>query len=262
MRYLVGGTGKPLVLVHGIAASSFSFRLNWAELTRRFRVFVPDLINLQRTFPAVPLDCSLRGNALRMRDFLDDASLQKAAILGSSHGGAVSMELAGFAPERFERMILVSPANPFARRYHRILDFYLTTIGGIFVRLVRFMPGRAWSYGIGRMYGDPNRMVAGTGLGYARAMRPRGTTRQILDSLKTFADDVENLRPKLPAIAKIPTLIVWGDRDPVVEVQSGYELQKELGAELAVMHDVGHLPYEESPEEFNRIVIEWLEKTS
>jgi pimeloyl-ACP methyl ester carboxylesterase len=171
------------------------------------------------------------------------------------------MELASIAPERLNRMILVSPANPFARRYHTILRFYLSAVGRFVVRVVPFMPGRAWDYGIGRMYAHPKMMAAGTGLGYARALRPRGATRQILCSLKTFAQDVEDLRTKLTSIARIPTMIVWGDRDPVVELQSGYLLQRELGAEMAIMSDVGHMPYEESPEEFNKIVIEWLKKT-
>jgi pimeloyl-ACP methyl ester carboxylesterase len=260
MRYLVGGTGRPLVLVHGIAASSFSFRFNCEELTRHFRVFVPDLIAV-RPDQAKALDCSLRAHALRVRDFLDQAGIKKTDILATSHGGAVIMELASIAPERLNRMILVSPANPFARRYHTILRFYLSAVGRFVVRVVPFMPGRAWDYGIGRMYAHPKMMAAGTGLGYARALRPRGATRQILCSLKTFAQDVEDLRTKLTSIARIPTMIVWGDRDPVVELQSGYLLQRELGAEMAIMSDVGHMPYEESPEEFNKIVIEWLKKT-
>ena len=259
MRYQVGGSGRPLILLHGIAASSFSFRLNCAELTRRFRVFVPDLINLVPV-NGVSKDYSIPGNAQRVLEFLDQLGLQKADILGTSHGGAVIMELASFAPQRFQRMILVAPANPFAKRYHGTLRFYLSPVGRIFVHLVPYMPGRAWDYGIGRMYADPREMVAGTGLGYARSLRPRGATTRILSSLATFVEDVERLRPKLQAIAQIPTLIIWGDRDPVVEMKSGFELQHQLRAEMVLMKNVGHMPYEERPEEFNRIVIEWLER--
>lgn len=164
------------------------------------------------------------------------------------------MELATLAPERFRRMILVSPANPFARRYHPLLRFYLTTLGGFFLRAVPFMPARVWDYGIGRMYANPKSMTAGTGLGYARPLRSRGAMPYIRSCIQTFAEDVEALRPKLPQLSKIPTLIIWGDRDPVVEVESGYKLQQALGAKLEIMPGIGHLPYEESPEEFNRIV--------
>ena len=47
VRYLVGGRGRPLLLLHGIAASSFSFRFNCPELMREFCVFVPDLMNVE-----------------------------------------------------------------------------------------------------------------------------------------------------------------------------------------------------------------------
>lgn len=253
MRYLAGGSGRPLLLVHGIAASSFSYRLNWAELMDHFRVFIPDLMSVGSSRTS-GLDCSLRGNALRLREFLDEVGIERTDTVGSSYGGAVVMELAALAPERFAHMILVSPANPFASRYHRVLRFYLSGLGGIFVRLAPFMPAPAWDYGIGRMYANPKCMVAGTGLGYARALRARGVIRRIRSCLKTFAQDVEELQPKLTAMANIPTLIIWGDRDPVVELPSGYRLQKELRAEMVVMPGIGHLPYEESPEEFNRIV--------
>jgi pimeloyl-ACP methyl ester carboxylesterase len=246
------------VLVHGIAASSFSFRLSCAALMREFRVFAPDLINVGYSDRIAGLDASLRGNALRILEFLDRMDLPKADILGSSHGGSVVMEMAAIAPQRFRRMILVSPANPFAAQYGRILKFYLSQAGAAFMRVVPFMPGRLWDYGIGRMYADPTRMVAGTGIGYARPLRVRGTIRHILGCLKTFAADIEALRAKLPEMARVPTLLIWGDRDPVVEIESGLRLRDALGAEMTVIPGVGHLPYEETPEEFNRIVLGFL----
>lgn len=168
------------------------------------------------------------------------------------------MELASLAPERFRRMILVSPANPFANRYDRVLKFYLGTLGTIFTRLASFAPARLWDYGIGRMYADPTRMVAGTGIGYARPLRTPGTMTYLLSCLKTFTEDIEALRPKLPQIAKIPTGIIWGDHDPVVELQSAYPLQNALASDLIVLPGVGHLPYEESPTDFNRALLDYL----
>jgi pimeloyl-ACP methyl ester carboxylesterase len=259
LRYLVGGRGPSLVLVHGIAASSFSFRLNCAELTEHFRLFVPDLMNVGYSDRIPGLDGSLHANATRLLEFLDQAGIETADVLGSSHGGAVVMELAALAPERFRRVILVSPANPFANRYDAVLKFYLGTAGTIFMRLVPFLPGRFWDYGIGRMYADPRRMPKGTGIGHARPLRIRGTVGYILDSLRTFAADIEGLRPKLPAISKIPTVLIWGDRDPVVEIQSAYQLQKAIEAELIVLPGLGHLPYEESPAEFNRVLLDYLQ---
>lgn len=258
LRYLVGGRGRALVLIHGIAASSFSFRFNCEELMREFRVFVPDLMNVGYSERISGLDGSLAATAQRLAEFMDCAGLKRANILGSSHGGAVVLKLASLLPERFERLLLVSPANPFARQYQTVVRFYLSPIGRAFMRLAPFAPGRIWNYGIGRMYADPSSMPAGTGIGYARPLRFKGTMRYLLSCLETLNKDIEGLRNQLTSVAKIPTLLIWGDRDPVVEVQSGYQLQEALGAEMVVMKGIGHLPYEEAPQEFNRILLDYL----
>lgn len=260
MRYLAGGSGPPLVLVHGVAASSFSWRLNFAELARHFRVYVPDLANLGYSVRVRGLDASLNATAHRLIQFMDIAGLASADTVGSSYGGSVLMQMAASAPHRFRRMVLISPANPFAGQYEPVLKFYLSLAGGMFMRCIPFLPARAWEYGIGRMYADPARMAAGTGIGYARPLRLRGTVKYILAILKTLANDIEALREKLPAISTVPTLLIWGDCDPVVELSSGLKLKQALGAEIAVLEGVGHLPYEEAPEEFNRVLTEYLNR--
>ena len=262
LRYLVGGNGRPLLLVHGIAASSFSFRFNCAQLMREFQVFVPDLMNVGYSERIAGLDGSLSATAARLAEFLENVGLEKADILGSSHGGAVVLKLATLVPERFERLLLVSPANPFARQYLPVVRFYLSAIGRMFIRLAPFTPGRVWDYGIGRMYANPRGMAAGTGIGYARPLRVKGTMQYLLSSLRTFNEDVEGLRDQLATIAKIPTLLIWGDRDPVVEIQSGHQLKRALGADMVVMPGIGHLPYEEAPQEFNRVVLDYLRANS
>ena len=258
LRYLVGGSGPPLVLVHGIAASSFSFRFNCTELMREFQVFVPDLMHLEDRPSMAHLDGSLRATSARLAEFFADVGVERANVLGSSHGGSVVMKLAAANPEAFARVVLVSPANPFARHYRAVVSFYLSRLGRVFVRLAPLVAGRVWDFGIGRMYADPRGMAPGTGIGYARPLRRKGTTHYLLSCLETFNDDIESLRDELPVIASVPTLLIWGDRDPVVEVESGYHLRDALSADMVVMRGIGHLPYEESPQEFNRIVLEYL----
>ncbi len=162
------------------------------------------------------------------------------------------------APQRIQRLILVSPANPFARGYQRVVKFYLSKPGGIFTRLAPFAPVPLWEYAMRRMCGRASRLHPDIGVGYRQPLRERGMTSHIRSSLQTFIAEIEALQPKLPHIRKIPTLLVWGDHDPVVELDSGRQLQQALGAEMVVMPGIGHLPYEEAPDAFSRIVLEFL----
>ena len=241
----------PLVLLHGIVASSFSFRFTFGELGCHFRVFAPDL-------RIVGLNGGLATTASHTLKLLDHAGIDRADILGSSYGGSVAMELAAHASDRLRRMILVSPANPFAEHYKRIVRFYLSPLGGVFVRMAPRAPVRLWDYGIGRMCGSRASLAAGTGAGYQQPLRAVGATEHIRSTLKTFRMDIAALLPKLSEIARIPSLLIWGDRDPVVELESGHQLQQALRSRMAIMQGVGHLPYEENPAEFNRIVLDFL----
>ena len=251
LRYLVQGSGAPLVLLHGIVASSFSFRLISPQLSRDFRLYLPDM-------RVAAADGSLRATASRILHLLDREGIQSADVLGSSHGGAVAMQLAAIAPERVQRLILVSPANPFARGFHRVVKFYLSTPGGIFIRLAPFAPVPLWEYAIRRMCGEISDLPPDIGHGYRQPLREAGMTAHIRSSLQTLITDTEALRDRLSDLSGIPTLLIWGDRDPVVEINSGRQLQQALGAEMAIMSGVGHLPYEESPEEFSQIVLGFL----
>lgn len=245
------GSGVPLVLLHGIVASSFSFRLIAPELSRKFRLYLPDL-------RVAGADASLKATASRILQLLDHVEVDSVNLLGSSHGGAVAMELSAMAPQRVQRLILVSPANPFARGYHRIVRFYLSRPGGMFIRLAPFAPVLIWEYAMRRMCGRASRLATDIGVGYREPLRQSGMTAHIRSSLQTFISEIEALREKLPELSKIPTLLIWGDRDPVVEFDSAGQLQQALGAEMVVMPGVGHLPYEEAPQEFSRIVLKYL----
>ena len=168
------------------------------------------------------------------------------------------MELSAMAPQRVQRLILVSPANPFARGYRRIVKFYLSRPGGMFIRFAPFAPVPIWEYAMRRMCGRGCRLATDIAVGYRQPLRQSGMTAYIRSSLQSFISEIEALREKLPKLSKIPTLLIWGDRDPVVELDSATQLQKALGAEMIVMPGVGHLPYEEAPEEFSRIVLRYL----
>src|SRR5579863_2820631 len=114
LRFLHGGAGPPLLLVHGLLGYSFSWRLNLAALAPRATVFAPDLLGTGFSERVPGMDCSFSAIAGRLRRFLAGQGIERFDLLGNSHGGAVSMMLAAEATSSVRRLILVDTAHPWS----------------------------------------------------------------------------------------------------------------------------------------------------
>lgn len=66
----------------------------------------------------------------------------------------------------------------------------------------------------------------------------------------------------LREIANVPTLLVWGSKDGVVDPESAKALKRAMpGARVVMIEGAGHLPYEECPEQFSQILLDFLHST-
>jgi pimeloyl-ACP methyl ester carboxylesterase len=77
--------------------------------------------------------------------------------------------------------------------------------------------------------------------------------------VRSWMMDLQRIETALPLVKSLPALLLWGDRDLAVDPASAEELHRRWDNSTVVMMDgVGHIPYEEMPEEFNRIVLDFL----
>ena len=106
-RYLKAGTGKPLLLVHGLLGYSFSWRFCIPALAEHATVHAIDLLGTGFSDRPAKLDCSFKASARRVVQFMDKTGLGSCDLLGTSHGGAVAMLAASLAPDRIRTLILV-----------------------------------------------------------------------------------------------------------------------------------------------------------
>jgi pimeloyl-ACP methyl ester carboxylesterase len=259
MRYLRAGSGPPLILVHGLMGHSFSWRLAMPVFARNFTVYAVDMLGAGYSDRPSRLDHSLRANAQRLLDFLDAAAVDSCRLLGSSRGGGIVMRAAALAPERVERMVLVSPVNAWSAHGRRLAPVLShTLVAPVFLRLAPrakiFYP---WV--LRRLYGNPQRILPGTLEGYAAPYaQPRSFDHEI-GALSSWNHDLDELSMSLPRVAHIPTLLLWGSLDAAVSPASAEPLRRNFQhCRFVMMEGVGHVPYEEVPDEFNRIVNEFL----
>lgn len=275
MRYLrvgpaqvSGGLRPPLLLIHGFMGYSFSWRHNFRELSRERVVYAVDLLGVGHSDrpPRGSVDFSLPAIADRMLGWIESMGLRGVDILGTSHGGGVAMFMAAHDARRatglVNRLILVAPANPFSTAGKKRIWIFNTSFGAWILRKTSGGTGGVNAWALGRMYGDPTKISDETRVGYNGPMQIPGTLDYALEVIGHWTRDMKSLSKAIGDI-RVPTLLLWGDSDKAVPAPSAYKLHASLPeSNLVVLPDVGHLPYEESPEEFNRIVLGFLQGSS
>jgi pimeloyl-ACP methyl ester carboxylesterase len=259
VRYLKCGSGPPLVLVHGLLGSSFCWRFNLEALGAVRTVFAPDMPGLGHSGRIAEHECSLRTNAERLLNFMRACGLERADLLGNSHGGAIVMMMAALAPAAVERMILVAPVHPWMRERRFLLATLASAPGRLLMRAIAPQLGTLHSYFLRRMYGDPSRITPGTLEGYSAPIRIPGTIEHLLAEVRCWTKDLEQLQLLLPRLHFVPTLLVWGSMDGAIKSQTAGKLAELFeSCRLEIIPTAGHLPFEELPDEFNRRVLSFL----
>ena len=260
MRYLREGSGRPLLLLHGLLGYSFSWRYVIPALAPYADVHAVDMLGVGFSDRPPNLDCCLRGSAERLIRFLDAVGITSCDLLGTSYGGAVSMMAASLAPDRIHRLMLVAPVNPWSSFGKKMAEFL--TSGAVSPVFLGIAPYLTFTHGyfLRRLYGDVRRIRSGTLAGYSAPFALPGTFHHELSVLRTWKRDLDELQSVLPLISHITTLILWGSLDNAVDPRSAEMLCGQFEkCRLMMLSGVGHLPYEEAPDQFNEAVIQFLQ---
>lgn len=266
MRYLRAGSGRPLILLHGLMGYSFSWRFTMPALADLRTCYAPDMLGAG--FSDRPqVDHSMRATAQRLLKFAEGLRLESFDLLGTSRGGAVAMCAAAECLQRgnprIRSLILVAPVNPYSAHGRWLAPFAGSSFGGAMVRAVMKWFPSLYPYWHGRMFADPRRIPADSLEGYKAPLALPGLFEHALSIVRTWSADLRELEEFLPKLGSIPTLLMWGSSDPAVYFSSMELLARSFPqAEKVVFPGVGHLPYEECPEEFNRALAEFLRKGS
>ena len=264
MRYLRAGSGPPLILLHGLLGYSFSWRYTIPALAPYATVYAPDMLGAGFSDRPAGLDHSMRGTARRVLRFIERLGVSSCDLLGTSHGGAVAMMAAaecraGNFNLRVRRLVLVAPVNPYSTHGQRLGPFVGSNFGASLFRFGAERMKFLYPYWHARMYGDRDGIPADALAGYLAPLTKPGLFEHALRIMRTWAKDLRELEKALPSLAEFPTLLMWGSKDPAVYASSAAPLAKYFpNSNLIVFPGVGHLPYEECPDEFNRALIEFL----
>lgn len=259
LHYHRAGSGRPLLLVHGLVGSARNWRKNIGFLAQHANVYAVDLLNMGESDRIAGRDAGLEATADLIARCMDALGLERADIAGHSHGGAISMMLAARHPDRVRSLILFAPANPYCDLGKHLIAFYQTGFGKWFARQIPWLPRRLKATALSRMYGNPARVSSDALDGYVEGLGVPGTIDHVLSIVRGWSSDMLTLAEVLSELAEKPTLLIWGDRDRAVGLRSAQSLQRVLRqSRLLVLPGVGHIPFEEMPEACNGAMSEWL----
>jgi pimeloyl-ACP methyl ester carboxylesterase len=247
LRYLVGGEGPPLLLVHGFAGAASNFAVLAPLLARRRRVIVPELPGHGGSAPlhAAP---NLAVYADRVAAVAAREGVDSAAVLGHSLGGVVALRLAVRRPELVRALVLASAAG--ISTASRVAQVFLETASLL-------KPGRRIAAFRSRIARSPRlRALAFDGLSTSDgAALSEEATLGFLSGSRRYTDIAsagralarEDVRLDLERVT-CPTLVLWGARDKQVAIDDGFEYARRLRAPLRVIADCGHLLVGERPD--------------
>jgi pimeloyl-ACP methyl ester carboxylesterase len=227
-------------------------------------VYAPDLMGAGFSDRPAGIDHSTRGTAKRLLRFIEHLGISSFDLLGTSRGGAVAMMaaaecLSGNIKLHLRRLVLVAPVNPFSAHGQRLAPFFGSPFGAALFKQFIVRTPFSYPYWHMRLYGDRSRIPPEALEGYKAPLAKPGLFEHALSIARTWTQDLRELEAALPKLASIPTLLIWGSKDPAVYASSAAPLAKYFqGSKSIIFPGIGHLPYEECPEEFNEALIEFL----
>jgi pimeloyl-ACP methyl ester carboxylesterase len=245
------GTGDALLLIHGMAGSSATWRAVIPALSKKYRVLAPDLQGHgESTKPRG--DYSLGAFAASLRDMLDELGISRATVIGQSLGGGVAMQFAYQHREYCERLVLIGSGGlgPDLNWMLRFLsapgaELLLPVVAPRSVLNVGNKL-RSWFTSAGVHAPRAGEMWSA----YSSLADPQ--TRQAF--LRTLRSVVDYRGQAVSALGKIhvsrglPTLLIWGDQDSIIPVAHGRAAHDAVpGSRLEVLPGVGHFPHVEAP---------------
>ena len=265
-RYRMAGSGSLVVLLHGIAGSSATWSNVIPRLSKHHRVIAPDLLGHGESAKPRLGDYSLGAYANLIRDLLEALEEPRGTIVGHSLGGGVALQFAYQFPERCERLVLVSSGG-LGREVHPLLR--AAALPGAELVLPWLAAGAA--RGIGTMVKAMERLGfrASADLGETWrsfiSLEEPTTRRAFLHTARSIIDlggQRVSATDKLYLAKGLPTLIVWGERDPLIPMRHAVRTHELMsGSRLEIFPGAGHYPYLDDPERFAAILLDFIRTT-
>jgi abhydrolase domain-containing protein 6 len=253
--YAEGGTGDPIVMLHGFGGS----KNDWAQFAKYFtsdyRVILPDLPGFGDSTKLEKGELGIMFQVEKVHEFARALQLEKIHLVGHSMGGNIAGNFAGTYPKMVKSLALIDAArvitpekSEFDLLMEKGVNPYMIKNVKDFDTFMEFL-----------CYKPPQ----------IPSLMKRYIAKQIMATYKlyekSFNEEWEKSIFPESKIEKIaaPTLIIWGESDKNLHVSSAYIFQKNIeGSNVVIIDECGHIPIMEKPEETASAYSEFLKESA
>jgi pimeloyl-ACP methyl ester carboxylesterase len=251
------GSGKPIVLLHGLGASSYTWHRIAPDLAKTNRVIAIDLKGFGQSDKPLDDRYSIFDQAKLVDEFITRRKLRGVTLVGHSYGGGVALAVAlsqmDAGKDQIEKLVLIDSVA-----YRQPLPFFFQVlrtpiIGELGMSLVP--PEVQMARALAIAYYKGEKVTADTVHHYASALHSEGGRHALFHTINSLDPDAaEAISRRYPSL-KLPALLLWCDHDKIVPLRFGKRLASDLpNARIDVIEDCGHIPHEEQPAETLRAI--------
>jgi pimeloyl-ACP methyl ester carboxylesterase len=263
-NYVDTGSGDrdPVLLVHGLGGQWQNWLENIPRLAQDRRVVAMDLPGFGITpEPEDDEDITITRYGRWVNELADRLDLGKVDLVGNSMGGYIAAEVAIQFPERVSRLVLVSAAGISSAE---VMEAPILTIGRVATALAsnaaaryRNLAARPITRHVSLALVARHPRLLKADLAYEGFFKGAGKPG-FDDALRASLD--YDFRDRLSDV-KVPTLIVWGERDSIIPIRDADEFERLIDdSRKVVMKDCGHIPMAERPRSFNDLLVDFLDE--
>ena len=264
VRYAIAGEGPAVLLVHGLASSMITWYCNMDALADAgFTAIAIDLPGYGDSGLANHLGYAPETAARFLADFTAGLGIERFSVVGNSAGGLVAGVTALEYPDRVEKVALVAAAGLGRRLSWPLRIISVPLLGELIYK--PHLIGKAAM--VKRIFFRPPAILDEILPEMLRVRCLPHAPQVMLRSVRSGVN-LMGLRPEHHIVDRlrdlpIPLLAVWGEEDLVIPPVKAEEVRRALpGSVVHVLPECGHWPHMEKPEEFNRILTDFLSHAS
>ncbi len=263
LHYLDEGEGPTLLLLHGNPTWSFLYRDVIRGLAGRFRCVALDYPGFGLSHAPAGYDFRPASHARVVEAFVERLDLRDVGLVGQDWGGPIGLAVAGRRPERFRALVLGNtwawPVNgdPHFERFAWLMG---GPPGRFAIRRFNAFVNLLLPAGVKRRRLPPDVMAAYRA---PTALAPRRMATAVFPrEIVASHDFLAGVEAGLARLARLPVLLVWGDRD--IAFRESERLRFEAAFprhRTVVLHGAGHFIQEDAPEAVARAITAWWDET-